>query len=79
MLLQYKDGADGMLGTWRAIYEYNEKATQVWITPFTPAVICYHPDTVRMIFSTAGKESCLTGSGILYNGIRLSVVINPAK
>ena len=51
-----------MLGSCPVIYEDNEKAMQVWITPFSPAVTCYHPDTVRMILNTAGKGSRLTGS-----------------
>ena len=57
--VQFKDGADGMLGNWKMSYDNNEKAMQGWVTPFAPVVVCYHPDTVRAIFNTAGKESRL--------------------
>ena len=54
-LPKFLDGARGMLYDWDDIYEDNEKAMQAWATPFNPAVVVYHPDTIRAVFNTTGK------------------------
>ena len=51
---QFLDGALGILLEWDPIYENNEKAVQAWITPFSPSVVLYHPDTIKAVFNTAG-------------------------
>ena len=53
---QFVDGARGMLLDWDNIYENNEKAMQAWMTPLNPGVVVYHPDTIRAVFSTTGKQ-----------------------
>ncbi|XP_072037371.1 ultra-long-chain fatty acid omega-hydroxylase-like [Amphiura filiformis] len=49
----FLEGAHGMLWTFENIYENNEKAMQFWVHPFQPAVVVYHPDTIKAIFNTA--------------------------
>ena len=51
------EGARGMKATFDAIYDNNVKALQVWATPFEPAVLVYHPDTMKAVFSMAGIPS----------------------
>ncbi|XP_072039842.1 cytochrome P450 4F4-like [Amphiura filiformis] len=49
----FLDGARGQLSDFDDIYDNNEKAMQVWMTPFKPGVVVYHPDSIRAVFKTA--------------------------
>ncbi|XP_072043568.1 ultra-long-chain fatty acid omega-hydroxylase-like [Amphiura filiformis] len=53
----FMDGARGMQANFDVIYENNEKALQVWITPFNPAVLVYHPDTMKEVFNRADPKT----------------------
>ena len=51
---QYNKGFNGVERDFTAVYDNGKTASQVWMGPFQPGVLLYHPDTVKPMFASMG-------------------------